>query len=306
MRLEKAENDIFVESDYIKKITDRAINYLNTGYAVHFKGPSGTGKTTLAMYISKLLDRPFQIMFGNEEFARSDLIGGNFGISQKVLHDNFIHSVVKHQIDYKQKWVDGRLMDACKNGAVLIYDEFTRSRPEANNVLLSILEEGVIEVPLNKDQTRFVKVHPDFRIIFTSNPEEYSGIYKAQDALKNRMITMDLDFPDAETELKIVMKNTNIDTKTGKYIVNLVRSFRNHSSNKFHPTIRASIMICNVLQRNNINPSKDIELTKQICKDILLSDSTNYQVTPDEKNEAKTLINDFIKNSLNLLGESVE
>jgi len=37
-------------------------------------------------------------------------------------------------------WVDNRLTTACANGNTLIYDEFNRSRPEANNALLSVLE----------------------------------------------------------------------------------------------------------------------------------------------------------------------
>ncbi|TCO77908.1 gas vesicle protein GvpN [Marinisporobacter balticus] len=297
MKLENVDlKQPFVETEYIKNIAKRAMLYLNTGYAIHFKGPSGTGKTSLAMYIAKRMDKPYQIIFGNEEFGRTDLIGGNFGVTKKIVQDNYVHSVMKHQIDYNQKWIDGRLLNACKTGATLIYDEFTRSRAEANNVLLSILEEGVVEVPLNREKTRFVKVHPDFRIIFTSNPEEYSGIYKAQDALKSRMITIDLDFPDVDTELEIVLKNTEVDKRTAQYIVDVVRNFRESSSSKFHPTIRSSIMIANIMKMNKINLSKDKELEIKIFEDILLSESSNSQVSLEEKKKAKVLLEQITYN----------
>ncbi len=80
---------------------------------------------------------------------------------------------------------------ACKNGNTLIYDEFTRSRPEANNALLSVLEEKFLNLPrLRRADKGYMDVHPDFRAIFTSNPEEYAGVHKTQDALMDRLITI--------------------------------------------------------------------------------------------------------------------
>ena len=71
-----------------------------------------------------------------------------------------------------QQWVDNRLTTACQFGLTLIYDEFTRSRPEANNVLLSILEERILVLPNARGRESYLKVHPDFRAIFTSNPDQ--------------------------------------------------------------------------------------------------------------------------------------
>jgi hypothetical protein len=42
---------------------------------------------------------------------------------------------VKTEEDVQQRWVDARLTLACREGFTLIYDEFNRSRPEANNAL---------------------------------------------------------------------------------------------------------------------------------------------------------------------------
>ncbi len=64
-----------------------------------------------------------------------------------------------------------------------------RSRPEANNVLLAILEERLLEMPSGRVNEGYTCVHPNFRAIFTSNPEEYAGVHKTQDALLDRMIT---------------------------------------------------------------------------------------------------------------------
>ena len=44
------------------------------GYSIHLKGPSGTGKTTLALHLADLLARPIMLLFGDDEFKniRSD------------------------------------------------------------------------------------------------------------------------------------------------------------------------------------------------------------------------------------------
>jgi nitric oxide reductase NorQ protein len=127
----------FVNTPYIERITRRALRYLQSGFAVHLRGPSGTGKTTLAMHLASLLGRPIMLIYGDDRFDSSDLIGGRTGFTHRRVVDNFIHSVVKTEEDVQQRWVDARLTLACREGFTLIYDEFNRSRPEANNALLS-------------------------------------------------------------------------------------------------------------------------------------------------------------------------
>ncbi len=34
----------FVETTYVKDITNRSLTYMKAGFPVHFRGPSGTGK----------------------------------------------------------------------------------------------------------------------------------------------------------------------------------------------------------------------------------------------------------------------
>ncbi|MFN8468292.1 MAG: AAA family ATPase [Caldilineaceae bacterium] len=94
--------------------------------------------------------------------------------------DNFIHTVRKTEEDMVQRWVDHRLSTACREGYTLVYDEFTRSKPEANNVLLSVLEERILILPNSTNSGGYIKVHPDFTALFTSNPEEYAGVHASQ------------------------------------------------------------------------------------------------------------------------------
>jgi len=69
----------FVETLSVRDLTERSLAYLAAGFPVHFRGPAGTGKTTLALHVAAQLGRPVMLVAGDEEFATSDLIGGQYG-----------------------------------------------------------------------------------------------------------------------------------------------------------------------------------------------------------------------------------
>lgn len=290
-----AYNNAFTLTPYIKEVANRALIYLNAGYPIHLKGPAGTGKTVLAMYIAQLIGKPTTMIFGNESVETSDMIGTDFGFSKKIIEDNYIHNVHKTVEDFEQKWIDGRIINACENGYVLIYDEFTRSRPETNNILLSILEEKVLELPINYyGSNKLIKIHPDFRMIFTSNPEEYTGVYKSQDALVDRFITLELDIPDQNSEISIAMANSGISQDKAKYLVAIVRNFREIFKSKFVVSLRDSIKLCKIVQINNINIDYDNENFRIICMDILTS-GINVQKMDADKIRIKSELSNIIK-----------
>ena len=58
----------FVETDYVKDITNRGLTYIKAGFPVHFRGPSGTGKTTVAMHLASKIGRPVVIIHGDAEY----------------------------------------------------------------------------------------------------------------------------------------------------------------------------------------------------------------------------------------------
>src|SRR3990172_3121570 len=243
-------SDEFVSSAFVEQVTKRALAYILAGYAVHFSGPAGTGKTTLAFHVASLLGRPVTLVHGDDEFGSSDLVGRDSGYRKQKLVDNYIHSVLKTEEEMKSLWVDKRLTTECENGNTLIYDEFTRSRPEANNALLSILSEKILSLPkLREYGEGYLKVHSGFRAIFTSNPEEYAGVHKTQDALMDRLITINLGHFDRETEIRITEAKSGLPCSDAEKIVDIVRELRCVGVNNHRPTIRACIAIAKILAR---------------------------------------------------------
>ncbi len=265
----------FVETKYIKDITNRVLSYIKAGFPVHFRGASGTGKTTLAMHIASKIKRPVVMIHGDEEFTTSDLVGGEYGYRIRKVVDRFISRVLKTEEDMVKRWVDNRLTVACKYGFTLIYDEFTRSRPEANNILLSILQEKMMDLPIGRGgEEQYLRVDPNFTAIFTSNPEEYAGVHRSQDALRDRMITMDLNHFDYETEVAITRAKSRLSKQNAETIVNIVRGLRESGKCEFAPTIRGCIMIAKTLKVQGLTPSTSNGLFLRICQDILASETS--------------------------------
>jgi len=226
------------------------------------------------MHVASKIKRPVVMIHGDEEFTTSDLVGGEYGYSFKKVVDRFVSRVLKLEEDMVKRWVDNRLTVACKYGFTLIYDEFTRSRPEANNILLSILQEKMMDLPVGRGEEPYLRVDPDFTAIFTSNPEEYAGVHRSQDALRDRMITMDLDHFDYETEIAITRAKSKLPKRNAEIIVNIVRGLRESGKCEFAPTVRGCIMIAKTLKVQNITPAKSNGTFMAICQDILASETS--------------------------------
>lgn len=287
-------SDQFVSTPYIQDLTERALAYLEVGYPVHFAGPAGTGKTTLAFHIAAQLGRPVTLIHGDDEFSGSDLIGRDSGYRKYKLVDNYIHSVLKTEEHYNTMWEDNRLTTACQRGYTLIYDEFTRSRPEANNALLSVLEEKILNLPkLRRSGDGYVEVNPNFRAIFTSNPEEYAGVHKTQDALMDRLITISLGHFDRDSEIKVTTAKSGIDPGDAETIVDIVRTLRGIGVNNNRPTIRACIAIARILARLGGHARMNDSAFLRICRDVLYTDTA--KVTREGKSLMSGKVEDVIR-----------
>jgi nitric oxide reductase NorQ protein len=286
----------FVETKQIKGLINRALTYVEAGFPVHFRGPSGTGKTTLAMHLASRIGRSVVMIHGDDEFTTSGLVGGEYGYHMHKVVDRFVSRVLKTEEDMVKRWVDNRLTIACKYGLTLVYDEFTRSRPEANNILLSILQEKMMDMPAGRGggDGPYLKVHPDFTAIFTSNPEEYAGVHRSQDALRDRMVTLDTDHFDRETEVAITQAKSKLTKKDAERVVDIVRALRESGKCEFAPTVRACIMIAKTVKLRNTAPSKLNGVFTQICEDILGSVTSRVGSKTNQK-RVKEIVRELVQ-----------
>ena len=272
----------FVATPYVQSLTERGLSYINAGFPLHLSGPTGVGKTTIAMHIAHEIGRPVMLMTGDDEFGTSDLVGGATGYDRKRVVDRFIHSVHKVEDSVREAWIDNRLTLACSEGLTLVYDEFTRSRPEANNILLSVLEEGVLVLPARRRGSSYLRVHPNFTAIFTSNPAEYAGVHRAQDALLQRMVTLEVGTFDFETEVAITAARSKASAADATVIVSIVREVRQLLGDQHSPTVRSAVVLGRVLAQQGRSIG-DAEWFESACCDILLTTLGRPSVVSDRK-----------------------
>lgn len=284
----------FIATPAVQELADRALSYLHAGFPIHFRGPAGSGKTTLAFHVAAQLGRPIVFVTGDDQMTTSNLVGGQFGYRYRKVVDRFIHTVMKYEEDATTNWSDHRLTTACRDGCTLVYDEFTRSRAEANNILLGVLEERLLVLPVPNQNESYIKVHPEFRAIFTSNPQEYSGVHDAQDALSDRMVMMDVDYFDRDTELGITAARSGLPESKVTQIVDLVRDYRASGEYDQAPTLRAGIMIARMVASQELCTSSADPRFVQICLDLLGARSAFSSRSTDERQQQRKMLMSLI------------
>ena len=144
----------------------------------------------------------------------------------------------------------------------------------------------------------YLKVHPEFTAIFTSNPEEYAGVHRSQDALRDRMITIDLDYFDYETEVAITKAKSKLPRRDAETIVNIVRELRETGKCEFAPTVRAGIMIGKTIAGQHRTLAQTNGLFTQMCQDILSSETSRVG-SKTNQNRIKSLVEEIVKKHYN-------
>jgi nitric oxide reductase NorQ protein len=259
----------FVLTPSLQSLTERAFAYLQAGYSLHLRGPAGGGKTTLALHLAALRARPLVLLHGDDALSSEDLVGGHAGYRHTRVVDNFVRSVVKTKETLENQWSENRLSVACREGATLVYDELTRSRAEAHNALLAVLEERIVPMSRRPGAEDVASVHPEFRMVCTSNSQEYVGVHRAPDALLDRLVTLYVGHPDRETEVAITRAKSGLGADEAVRIVELVRHVRERRLSPQSPSLRACLMIARVAVQTGAVPRAGDDRFREICVDVL-------------------------------------
>ena len=241
-----ARGQSFFVDDGIRRLADKAILYARAGICVHFRGPAGAGKTSLAIHVAEALGRPVSFITGNDGLTSTDFVGREIGQSSISIVDRYVQTVRRTETMTRSEWKDSLLAVAMERGHTLVYDEFTRASPEANSTLLSVLEEGVLVVTDQASERNCIRAHPCFRILLTSNPHDYVGVNSAPDALIDRVLTLNVDTPPIETLTGIVAQRSGIDRATAGRIVRLVRAAQGETQIRSLTSIRTAVMIARI------------------------------------------------------------
>lgn len=253
----------------MRALRSRAAAYLEAGVTIHFRGPAGIGKTALALDLASRRGRPVSLVTGGRELTSADLLGRATGETTREVRDRYVQRVLRTETRSRTEWRDSVLAEAMALGHTLVYDEFTRSAPETNNALLSALEEGLIAFADPSRSRRYLEAHSAFRMILTSNPDDYAGVSRAPDALLDRMVTFELRWPPAAEEAGAVARRTGVAVGDARVIVDLVRDVRARDDAVNPPSLRTAITLARLAAAQGARASAEDPVFVQICMDVL-------------------------------------
>jgi MoxR-like ATPase len=189
-----AEVNIVLEGQYRK-----AYELLSDATAVDpplpvlITGPPGVGKSLLVRKFAHDTGRSVYEIFFDEIIKPQYLVGS---------HDPAM--VLKSGYSL-ETFEPGPLVRAMVEGGIFLAQEINRASPTVQNSLHEPLEERSYHLP----KIGRIKAKDSFELIATANPAELAGVYKFTEALRDRLrVTVELTYPDKETELKIMRMNS--------------------------------------------------------------------------------------------------
>lgn len=139
-----------------------------------------------------------------------------------------------------------------KKPTVLLIDEVDKSDPEFEAFLLEILSDFQVTIP----ELGTFKAQNPLQVVLTSNSTR-----EISDALKRRCLYLYLDFPEPETEIKIInSKVSGISEQLTQDIIDFVNELREVDLKK-KPSISETLDWARVLATMNVN-----ELNEEILR----------------------------------------
>lgn len=116
----------------------------------------------------------------------------------------------------------------------------------------------------------YIRAHPRFRVILTSNPADYVAVNSAPDALLDRLVTFNLAGYSAQTEAEIVKATTGLALPTAERLVAIVRGLRPLGTPNLLPSMRTSLTIARIWAHLTERGRADDAALLQVVTDVVL------------------------------------
>jgi len=173
---------------------------------VMLKGPTGCGKTRFVEYMAHRLRRPLITVACHEDLFASDLIGRYL-----LKNDETV-------------WIDGPLTRAVRIGAICYLDEIVEARKDTTVVIHPLTDNRRTLSIDKKDEV--ITAHHDFMMVISYNPGYQSVLKDLKQSTRQRFVSLDFGYPEAEKEAEIVSVEGGIDRETAQRLVDLAQKIR--------------------------------------------------------------------------------
>ncbi|MCF8199320.1 MAG: MoxR family ATPase [Sulfuritalea sp.] len=165
------------------------------------KGPTGCGKTRFVEHMAWRLKRPLVTVACHDDLTTADLVGRYLIVGDETV------------------WMDGPLTAAVRAGAICYLDEIVEARKDTT-VVIHPLTDSRRALPVEK-HGEYIEAPPDFMLVISYNPGYQSVLKEMKPSTRQRFVALDFDYPDADTEARIVAHEGGVDDDTAKRLVKL-------------------------------------------------------------------------------------
>jgi nitric oxide reductase NorQ protein len=208
MPLDHAAPSMKLPSPYLPSGREKEIfaSAWRQGLPILLKGPTGCGKTRFVQTMAEELGRPLYTVACHEDLTAGDLVGRYLLKGGETV------------------WEDGPLTRAVREGAICYLDEIVEARSDTTVVIHPLADH---RRELNIDRLGVRLVAPkEFMLVISYNPGYQSVLKDLKPSTRQRMVAIELHFPNPETEEKILIQETGIDSVNAKRLVRLGQAIR--------------------------------------------------------------------------------
>ncbi|HMV47396.1 MAG TPA: CbbQ/NirQ/NorQ/GpvN family protein [Blastocatellia bacterium] len=174
---------------------------------VMLKGPTGCGKTRFVEAMAYKLGRPLITVACHEDLSATDLVGRFLIEGDETV------------------WHDGPLTTAVRHGAICYLDEIVEARKDTI-VLIHPLTDDRRILPIEK-LGKLLNAPEDFMLVISYNPGYQSVLKDLKQSTRQRFLSLEFDYPNADAETKIVAREGGINENVARDLVKIGEKVRN-------------------------------------------------------------------------------
>ncbi|MBC8493471.1 MAG: CbbQ/NirQ/NorQ/GpvN family protein [Candidatus Thioglobus sp.] len=170
------------------------------------KGPTGCGKTRFIRHMAAKLDRELYTVACHDDLTAADLVGRH---------------LINEQGTY---WCDGPLTRAVREGAICYLDEVVEARKDTTVVLHPLTDDRRI-LPIERTGET-LEAPDEFMLVVSYNPGYQNLLKGMKPSTRQRFTGVSFEFPDKQTEIYVLLAETDVDKATAEKLVSLANAMR--------------------------------------------------------------------------------